>query len=113
MVAVADAIGLVVIVLANTGIAALLTRFFRVRMTTAWAGPLYAVGLGSFAMLVSTLLLGGFLSLGPNLQSHGLVVGVTIVTPLVIGMTVDYLWMPAPEEIELPDRYEETPPESR
>ncbi|WP_135665585.1 hypothetical protein [Halorhabdus rudnickae] len=113
MVSAVDAIGLAIIVLSNTAIAALLTRFFRVRMTTIWAGPLYAVLLGSLALLVSTLVLGGFLGLGANLASPVAVVAVTIVGPLALGVTFDYFWMPAPEEVELPDRREDSPPEPR
>jgi len=113
MVSVVDAIGLATIVLTNTAIAALLTRFFRVRMTTAWAGPLYAVLLGSVALLVSTLVLGGFLGLGANLVTPATVVGATIVGPLALGMTFDYFWMPAPEAVELPERREDSPPEPR
>ncbi|WP_136688991.1 hypothetical protein [Halorhabdus amylolytica] len=113
MVGAVDAIGLAAIVLANTAIAALLTRFFRVRMVTAWAGPLYAVLLGSVALLVSTLVLGGFLDLGADLVSPAAVVVVTIVGPLALGMTFDYFWMPAPEEVELPERSEDSPPEPR
>ena len=113
MVGIADVIGLAVIVLANTAIAALLTRFFRVRLQTDWAGPLYAVVLGSIALLATTLVLAGFLALGPNLGSPGVVVGVAILTPLALGMAVDYFWMPAPDDVELPERYEQQPPETR
>ncbi|MFW5950442.1 MAG: hypothetical protein ACOCR6_03815 [archaeon] len=113
MVSVADGIGLAVIVLTNTAIAALLTRFFRVRLQTDWAGPLYAFGLGSLSLLVTTLVLAGFLTMGPNLGSPGVVVGVTILTPLALGMAIDYFWMPAPEDVTLPERDEQHPPETR
>ncbi|WP_181687366.1 hypothetical protein [Halorhabdus salina] len=113
MVSAVDAVGLAVIVLANTAIAALLTRFFRVRLQTSWGGPVFAVLLGSLAVMISTLVLSGFLRLGPNLQNHGTVIGITIVTPLAVGLTFDYVWMPAPEEIDLPERYEQRPPERR
>lgn len=113
MLSVVDAIGLATIVLGNTAIAALLTRFFRVRMTTTWAGAVYAVLSGSLALLVSTLVLGGFLGLGPDLASPAAVVGLTIVGPLAVGITIDYVWMPAPEDVELPERREESPSEPR
>ncbi|QGN08124.1 hypothetical protein Hrd1104_13010 [Halorhabdus sp. CBA1104] len=113
MVSAVDAVGLAVIVLANTAIAALLTRFFRVRLQTKWGGPVFAVLLGSLTLVISTLVLGGFLQLGPNLQSHGTVIGITIVAPLAVGLTFDYFWMPAPAEIDLPERDEQRPPESR
>ena len=113
MVSAVDVIGLAVIVLVNTAITALLTRFFRVRMATVWAGPVYTVLLGSAILLVSTLVFGGFLGLGANLASPATVVGVTIVAPLSVGMAIDYFWMPAPDEVELPQRRDESPPESR
>lgn len=101
-----DAFGLAALVLGNTAVAALLVRWFRVRMATAWAGPVYAVLVGAVVMLASTLLVGGFLRLGPNLGDASTVVAVTIVGPLSVGLAVDYFWMPAPEEVDLPDSLE-------
>jgi len=100
---VADAIGLAVIVLVNTAIVALATRFFRVRLHTRWGGLLYAVIFGTLALFVMTLILAGFLGLGPNLDSRGAVLGVTIVGPLTLGLTIDYFWMPDPANVELPE----------
>jgi len=28
---------------------------------------------------------------------------VVVAIPLVLGVTIDYVWMPAPDEVELPD----------
>ncbi|MDG5777365.1 hypothetical protein VB773_02965 [Haloarculaceae archaeon H-GB2-1] len=101
MVSVAEAIGLVVILLVNTAVAALMTRFFRVRLSTRWGSAVYAALLGPLALLVLTLVLGSFL--GPNLGSPATVITVTIVLPLIVGITFDYFWMPAPDEVELPE----------
>ena len=107
MVSVADVVGLLVILGVNSAVAALLTRFFRVRLKTRWGGMLYAVLLGSFALLVLTLVLGGA-GLGPDLGTPAAVVGVTVVLPLSLGIAFDYFWMPAPEEVDLPEEYQES-----
>lgn len=103
MIAVLDAIGLLVIVFANSALTALMTRFFRVRLDTRWGSLLYAVVLCPLVMLVVVFVLSGVLQLGGDLGSPALVVFVTIMLPLAVGLTFDYLWMPAPEEVEIPD----------
>jgi hypothetical protein len=102
MVAVVDIIGLLVIVLANSAVTALMTRFFRVRLNTSWGGLVYAILLCPVAMFVVVLVLSGVFSLGGNLGSRFLALMVTIGIPLALGMTFDYVWMPAPDEVELP-----------
>lgn len=104
MVSVADAIGLAVILLLNSAVAALLTRFFRVRLVTSWGSLVYVAFVGSIVLLALTFVLGGVLGLGPNLGSPTVVVLGVVALPLSLGATFDYFWMPAPEEIEVPDR---------
>jgi len=104
MVDVADVIGLVVILVVNSGVAALLTRVFRVRLDTDWGPAVFITAIGPVVLLALTLILAGPLSLGPNLGSPALVVGATILLPLSMGVAFDYFWMPAPEEVDLPDR---------
>lgn len=96
-------VGLLVILTVNSVAAALLTRFFRVRLDTRWGSFVYALTLAPLALLVTTLVLGSVL--GPDLGSPAAVVGITIILPLSIGITFDYFWMPAPDDVELPDRY--------
>ncbi|PSP86354.1 hypothetical protein BRC83_01475 [Halobacteriales archaeon QS_1_68_17] len=103
MVSVADAVGLLVILGINTAVAALLTRFFRVRLATQWGSALYAVVITPVVLLVSVLVLGGFLGLGPDLGSGLTVIVVTILLPLSVGIAFDYFWMPSPEEVDLPE----------
>jgi hypothetical protein len=107
MVSVVDVVGLLVILGVNSAAAALGTRFFRVRLSTRWGSALYAVMLLPFLLLVTTLFLGGFLDLGPDLGSRIAVVGLTIVLPLSVGIAFDFFWMPAPDEVDLPDRTRE------
>jgi cell division protein FtsW (lipid II flippase) len=104
MVSVVDVVGLLVLLGVNTATAALLTRLFRVRLSTAWGPPLYAGTLGALALVVSTMVIGAIL--GPDLGSAGVVVGVAVVLPLAVGVSFDYFWMPAPEEVDLPAKYQ-------
>jgi hypothetical protein len=104
MALVTDIVGLLVILGVNSTAAALLTRFFRVRLETRWGSVVYALTLAPLALLVLTLLLGA--ALGPNLGSPAAVVGVTVLVPLAVGISFDYFWMPAPDEVELPERNE-------
>lgn len=103
--AVVDLVGLLVILVVNTAAAALLTRVFRDRLHTRWGSLLYAVTVTPVVLLVLVLVLGG-IGLGPNLRNSATVVGVTILLPLAVGIAFDYFWMPAPEEVELPEKHD-------
>lgn len=102
MVSVVSLVGLLVILAINSAAAALLTRFFRVRLDTRWGSFVYALTLAPLALLVLTIVLGSVL--GPNLGSPAAVIGLTVLLPLALGITFDYFWMPAPDEVDLPDR---------
>jgi hypothetical protein len=104
MVSVLDLVGLLLILFVNTAIAALLTRFFRVHMRTAWGSALYAVLVSPVLQLVVVLFGSGVVGLGPDLGSSAVVVGLTILTPLAVGVAFDYFWMPAPEDLDLPEQ---------
>jgi hypothetical protein len=104
MVGVVGITGLVVIVLVNSAIAALMTRFFRVRLETSWGSVLYALFLIPVTMVVVVFVLSGVFGLGADLGSRAAVITITIAVPLALGITFDYFWMPAPEEVELPER---------
>lgn len=97
-----EALGLAILVFVNSAAAALLTRFFRVRLKTQW-GSLAFIATGvPLVLLVPTLVLGSVV--GPDLGSAAAVVGVTILLPFFLGVAFDYFWMPAPDEVDLPDR---------
>jgi len=104
MVSVADIVGLLVILGVNSAAAALITRFFRVRLKTRWGSAVYTVLLVPLVLLVSTLVFGGFLGLGPDLGGEMTLIGVTIVLPTTLGAAFDYFWMPSPEEVDVPQR---------
>lgn len=103
MVAVLDLAGLLVIVLVNSAVTALMTRFFRVRLDTRWGSMLYSLLLCPVVLFVLVLFFSGVLGLGVNLGSSATVVTVTILLPLALGLTFDYVWMPAPDDVELPE----------
>ena len=103
MVSVLAIIGLLVVVVVHTVVAALLTRFFRVRLSTRWGPVLYALTLIPLVLIGSTLVLSGLFKIGPNLGGPVTALFVMILVPLALGITIDYVWMPAPDEVDLPE----------
>ena len=105
MVSVVDVVGLLVIVGINAGAAALMTRFFRVRLDTDWGPVVFALTIEPVVLTLLVLVLSGIAGLGGNLGSAGLVFGITVVLPMALGVAFDYFWMPAPDDVELPAEY--------
>ena len=103
MVSVAGVVGILFIVAVNTAVAALATRFLRVRLATRWGAALYVALIVPVIELLLTLVLSGVLNLGSNLGSPVSVLAVAIFLPLALGAAFDFFWMPAPEEVEVPD----------
>ena len=103
MVSVLGLLGLAVIVVLHTAIAAVGTRLLRVRLQSRWGPVVYAVVLLPVVLVFSTIVLSGVFGLGSNLGDPWTVVFVVVAIPLVLGVTIDYVWMPAPDEVELPD----------
>ncbi|WP_338729787.1 hypothetical protein [Haladaptatus sp. DJG-WS-42] len=103
MVSTVGLIGLLVIIGVNALVAALMTRFFRVRLSTTWGTVLYSLILIPIVLVVLTLILSGVARLGPNLGSTGAVMAVAVALPFALGVAFDFFWMPAPDEVELPD----------
>jgi len=101
MVTAGDALALAVMVLVNAGLAAVTTRLLRVRLATDWGAAVYVAVLGPLVLGVTTLLMGAVA--GPDLGSQTAVLALLILFPLTLGVALDVLWMPAPEEVELPD----------
>lgn len=102
MVGVVGALGLVVLVAGHTLVAAVATRLLRVRLATRWGPVVLALAIIPVVLLASTLLVTGGLGVGPDLGSPGTAVFLLVAVPLGLGLAVDYLWMPAPEDVELP-----------
>lgn len=104
MVSIADLVGLVVVVGSNAAVAAVCTRLLRVRLATTWGTAIYVVVFVPVIEVVVTLVLTGPLGLGPDLGSPITVVGVAIALPFALGVAFDLFWMPAPEEVDLPEQ---------
>lgn len=103
MVSTIGLVGIGVLVVVNAVLAALVTRVCRTRLETDWGGAVYAVLGGGLVLVVSTLVLSGIFGVGGDLGSQYNAMLVTVVVPLALGITFDYFWMPAPEDVELPD----------
>jgi hypothetical protein len=92
-----------VVLAVHTLLAAVTTRFFRIRMKTQWGWVVYTALLTPLLLLTTTLITTGVLGIGPNLGSPGVAVAVMIGVPLALGFTIDLLYVPAPEEYDLPE----------
>ena len=103
MVSARGLLGLAVIVAVHTAIAAVVTRLLRVRLQSQWGPVVYAAILIPVVLVFSTIAVSGVLGLGPNLGDARTVVFVLVAIPLVLGVTIDYVWMPAPDEVDVPD----------
>ncbi|QCJ46059.1 MULTISPECIES: hypothetical protein [Haloprofundus] len=100
MVSVLGLVVLGVAFVAHTFVAAVITRFLRLRLDTQWGMVLYAVVLVPAALVALTLVTGQLVSveLG-QMGTLGLLVGM----PLALGFTIDVLYMPSPDEYDLPE----------
>jgi hypothetical protein len=103
MVSLAGVVGTLVLVGLNTAIAALLTRFFRVRLDTRWGPVVFTLFITPVVLIVPTLLLGSVVP--PVFGSAAALIAIAIALPLTMGVAFDYLWMPSPEEVDLPTDY--------
>lgn len=100
--AILTVLGAGVIVAVNTAVSVVLTRFFRLRLDTDWAAAIYTILFVPVALVVTTILLSGLLALGGAVDREVALL-ISIVLPLSTGIAIDLFWMPAPEEIELPE----------
>ena len=89
----------------HTLLAGVTTRFFRLRLSTSWGSVVYTIVLTPMLLLVSTLFFTGVLNLGSgvNLGTPTIVIGLFVALPVVLGAAIDYLYVPSPDEYELPD----------
>jgi len=93
------------VLVVHTLLAAVLTRFFRLRLNTQWGYVVYSFALIPIALLVTTLVFFGVLPIGAGLNLGATaLLGAAIALPLALGFTIDTLYIPAPEEYDLPDR---------
>ena len=100
MVSVVSLVLLGVVLVVNTLIAAVMTRFFRIRLDTRAGSVIYALLLIPFVLLVTTMLFGAVI---PGNLEIPVLLGLWVGLPLALGFTIDVLYVPPPEEIDLPD----------
>lgn len=86
----------------HTALAAVMTRFFRLRMKTKFGAVLYALFFIPVALFVTTLVFTGVMGIGVDLGSSAAALGFMIGMPLALGFTIDVLYIPAPDEVDLP-----------
>ena len=86
----------------HTLVAAVMTRFFRVRLETDWGAVVYAAMLIPVALVALTLVFSGVLGIGPDLGSNLAVLAVMVGVPAALGATIDVLYMEPPEQYDLP-----------
>jgi len=90
-----------VVLAVHTLLAAVTTRYFRIRMNTRWGQMLYASLFVPLVLVTSTLVFGQLplVSLGDPATAVAVMIG----APFALGATIDLLYVPAPEETDLPD----------
>lgn len=97
-------LGLAIVVAINTALTVVLVRFFRLQLDTDWATVIYTLLFVPMALAAATLVLSGALGLGGGVAAgRDVTLALTVVLPMATGIAVDLFWMPAPEEVELPE----------
>lgn len=85
---------------------AIMMRFFRIRLKTIGGWLVYSVLLPPVPLFLSTLVFTGPLGIGFDMGSPAVALSVMIALPMALGFTIDVLYVPAPEEYDLPDTAE-------
>jgi hypothetical protein len=91
-----------IVLVGNTLLAAVMTRFFRIQLDTRWGSAVYTAFLVPIVLVVTTIVafsLGVGVDLGSTAAALALLVGL----PMGLGVTIDVLYVPAPEEYDLPE----------
>jgi hypothetical protein len=105
MVSAATAFGFLFIIAVNTLVAAVTIRFFRLRLSTQWGAVLYTAIFVPVIYLVTTILLSGFVGFGGSgVADRGTALILVWVIPFTLAVSLDLFWLPAPEEIDLPEQ---------
>ena len=102
---VATLVGFLLIIAVNTVVAAVAIRFFRLRLETQWGAVVYTVVLVPFLFVATTILLSGFVGFGgEGVEDTGTALVLVWVVPFTLAVTLDLFWLPAPDEVETPER---------
>ena len=96
------ALGLAAVVLvAHTLITAVVVRFFRIRLNTQWGWVVYSLALTPLLLTATTLVSGAVIP--PLFENAVLLLATFVGLPLALGFTIDLLYVPAPDEYDLPE----------
>ena len=90
-----------VVLAAHTLIAAVLVRFFRIRLNTQWGWVVYSLCLTPLLLTATTLVAGAVIP--PLFDGAALLLATFVGLPLALGFTIDLLYVPAPGEYDLPE----------
>lgn len=105
MVSAATVLGFLVVIVVNTAVAAVLARFFRLRLKTRIGAAIYTTVLVPVVFVLTTLVLGGVLGFGgEGLADTGTALILVWVLPFTLGYSIHLFWMPPIEEVELPEQ---------
>jgi len=106
MVSVVGLILFAAVLAVHTLFAAVLTRFFRLRLNTQWGYVIYSFTITPVVLFVTTLVFFTLVPIGGDglILAQTTLLGASIGLPLVLGFTIDTLYVPPPEEIDLPQR---------
>ncbi|WP_277555156.1 hypothetical protein [Halobaculum limi] len=86
----------------NTLVVAVLSRFFRIRLKTQWGWVTYTLLVSPVVLLILGLIQGSVIP--PLFEgAAGLFLAVFVGVPLALGFTIDLLYVPPPEEYDLPE----------
>lgn len=97
---------LLALVTGHTLLAAVLTRYFRIALDTRGGVALFTVTGIPLVLVGTTYVFSGVLGLGPMLGSSGVVITLLIAVPVGLGALIDVLYVPPPDEYELPESTE-------
>ena len=101
----ATVFGFLLIIVVNTVVAAVAMRFFRLRLSTSWGAVVYTALVVPVLYVGLTILLSGFIGFGGSgVQDRGTALILVWVVPFTLALSLEFFWMPAPEEVELPDQ---------
>jgi hypothetical protein len=95
---------LVVVLAVHTLLAAVMSRYFRLQLKTQLGWVVYSLLIIPVVLLVVTLVTGQIVP--PLLDDRVAVIGLLVGMPLALGFTIDVLYVPAPEEYDLPETTE-------
>ncbi|GAB7095617.1 hypothetical protein JCM30237_27710 [Halolamina litorea] len=97
---------LLALVAGHTLVAAVLTRYFRIALDSRGGVAVFTVTGIPIVLIASTYVFSGVFGLGPELGNPALVLALLVAVPVGLGALIDVLYVPPPDEVELPETWE-------